>query len=102
MFNRIPVKRGGCPCLYIAACNPNCSCVSGWSSRGCSRCATYGSLEQKQAAAKRISKAIDKTSNYKELLEEVSVYLENLKSSVPAVNSGAKIYSEKISEALKN
>ena len=45
----------GCPCLYTEPCNPRCTCVSGWSSRGCSRCASYGSLKQRQSKARSLA-----------------------------------------------
>jgi hypothetical protein len=44
----------GCPCLYATPCHPDCTCVKGHSSRGCQRCARYGSIEQRRARAARI------------------------------------------------
>ena len=40
-----------CPCTTSAApCHPRCTCVMPSSSRGCNRCARYGSLEQRAMA----------------------------------------------------
>lgn len=47
--------RGGCPCLLAEPCSPNCTCASPVMSGGCRRCATYGSLQQRQAAAQRLA-----------------------------------------------
>lgn len=46
----------GCPCTVegIEPCRPQCTCVNPVMSGGCSRCASYGSVEQRQAAARRI------------------------------------------------
>jgi hypothetical protein len=54
-------QTSGCPCLYVGACSPNCSCVDPYLSGGCQRCAQYGSLEQRQAAARRIADALRST-----------------------------------------
>lgn len=35
-----------CPCETASPCDPMCSCVDSVSSRGCERCARYGSPEQ--------------------------------------------------------
>lgn len=45
----------GCPCLLVKPCNRSCSCVNPILSGGCSRCAKYGSLEQRKAAAERLA-----------------------------------------------
>lgn len=47
--------RGGCPCLYTTPCDPDCTCVNWPMSRGCERCCTYGSLEQREAQAKELA-----------------------------------------------
>jgi hypothetical protein len=52
-------KYMGCPCLYTEPCSENCTCVSPWSSRGCARCTSYGSDEQKKSTAARLAKIID-------------------------------------------
>lgn len=45
----------GCPCKYLDdPCHERCTCKNGGSSIGCIYCATYGSLEQRKKAAKRI------------------------------------------------
>ena len=43
--------RGGCPCLYVEPCDPDCSCRHPAMSRGCERCCSYGSLKQRRLAA---------------------------------------------------
>lgn len=45
----------GCPCLLTKPCHPRCTCVDRFQSRGCDRCAKYGSLEQRRAAAETIA-----------------------------------------------
>lgn len=42
----------GCPCELVEPCSPSCTCANGMLSGGCSRCARYGSLEQRTEAAK--------------------------------------------------
>ncbi len=51
----------GCPCLYTTPCVAMCTCANPGSSRGCSRCARFGSAEQKKAAAERIAKILDES-----------------------------------------
>lgn len=52
-----------CPCLYLEEpCHPRCTCTMGGSSTGCMFCCTYGSLEQRKAAAKRIAQKIKASS----------------------------------------
>lgn len=46
---------GACPCLHITPCDPDCTCVNPYMSRGCNRCCTYGSPEQQVEAAKRLA-----------------------------------------------
>ncbi len=48
----------GCPCTVIEPCSDQCTCSWGGYSRGCSRCASYGSLEQRISAANRIANAV--------------------------------------------
>lgn len=43
-----------CPCTNAEPCHPDCTCVKPFSSRGCSRCCSYGSTEQRVVAAKRL------------------------------------------------
>ena len=49
----------GCPCCYTTPCSSRCTCANPVLSGGCRRCATYGSLEQRQAAAKHIAAILD-------------------------------------------
>lgn len=50
-------KIKSCPCEYpeVEPCDPYCSCFKPHTSRGCARCARYGSYEQRVYAAKRLS-----------------------------------------------
>lgn len=50
---------GACPCTHGSPCHERCSCVMTFSSSGCRRCCSYGSIEQRQAKAKRLIDAID-------------------------------------------
>ena len=49
----------GCPCLYTVPCHRDCSCVNPFMSRGCLRCASYGSSEQQRAMAEHLAIKID-------------------------------------------
>lgn len=50
----------GCPCTVegIEPCRSTCSCAHPYMSGGCSRCAKYGSLEQRQSHARHIAAAV--------------------------------------------
>lgn len=48
-----------CPCLHTTPCHPDCTCVKPWMSRGCRRCCSYGSADQRRAAAERLAILID-------------------------------------------
>ena len=52
-------KNRSCPCLYTTPCQEGCTCVHPHSSRGCTRCCTYGSREQRRGMAKYLAKKID-------------------------------------------
>lgn len=60
MMNRPFNTYGGCPCLVIEACTENCSCAHPFLSGGCLRCAKYGSMPQRVAAATFIAAAVEK------------------------------------------
>lgn len=45
----------GCPCLYTSPCDQQCTCVEGYFSRGCERCARYGSEEQRKLRAEDLA-----------------------------------------------
>lgn len=49
-----------CEVLGVEPCGPDCTCRTPVLSGGCSRCATYGSEEQRLAAAKAIAEAVGK------------------------------------------
>lgn len=67
------LKEKACPCLHTDPCSDRCTCVEPGSSRGCSRCCTYGSEEQQAARAKRLAELIDdaKYSSYSQPSDEV-------------------------------
>jgi hypothetical protein len=48
-----------CPCLHTTPCHERCTCVMPLSSSGCQRCCSYGSAEQRAAAAEALAKIID-------------------------------------------
>lgn len=48
-----------CPCLSTTPCDERCTCVMPHSSRGCSRCAMYGSEGQRKYAAAKLAAKID-------------------------------------------
>lgn len=48
-----------CPCHWTTPCSPDCSCVTRGSSRGCDRCCSFGSDEQRRERAKVIAAKID-------------------------------------------
>lgn len=47
-----------CPCHYTNPCHPFCSCVNPHMSRGCERCCSSGSIEQRRARALMIAEAV--------------------------------------------
>jgi len=63
MANDVAVT--GCPCTLIQPCNTRCSCFVSFSSIGCSRCCTYGSLEQRRDTALELAKIIDESDALK-------------------------------------
>jgi hypothetical protein len=52
-------KWDGCPCKHTTPCRHDCTCVNPMMSCGCSRCATYGSAEQKRQMAEHLAAIID-------------------------------------------
>lgn len=84
-------EAGGCPCLYTDPCHPMCTCRQGHSSRGCLRCCSYGSIEQRTARAKVIA---DNEARYwresnrsRKLCAEIRVLHRRLRDA----NRGAEI-----------
>lgn len=47
---------GSCPCLYTEPCHKMCSCRWGGYSRGCERCASYGSYKQRVAMSEWLAR----------------------------------------------
>jgi len=58
-----------CPCVYGDPCHENCTCVQPYSSRGCDRCCSYGSDEQRAAKAKRLIPSRQFVEKEKEIIE---------------------------------
>lgn len=52
-------RDAACPCLHTTPCHERCTCVTPLSSSGCRRCCSYGSAEQRAAAAETLAKFID-------------------------------------------
>jgi hypothetical protein len=61
--------RQACPCLHVEPCDPDCTCVKPFMSRGCTRCCTYGSKEQQVEAARYL---VGLSSSRKKALEEAA------------------------------
>lgn len=59
-----------CPCLHTTPCHESCTCVSPLSSRGCSRCCTYGSPDQQRAAAERLAAKADALDDVDRIREQ--------------------------------
>jgi hypothetical protein len=58
-----------CPCVIAdKPCHVNCTCIQGWSSRGCACCCTYGSFEQRKQKANRL---VELSNTNLDKLEEV-------------------------------
>ncbi len=57
-----------CPCLHTKPCHERCTCVNQFSSRGCSRCCTYGSPEQQKVKAEYLAHRID-SHDYEHLMD---------------------------------
>ena len=55
------MKSSGCPCLLTTPCHERCTCVTPLSSSGCSRCCSYGSVQQREERAGRLAKIIDRS-----------------------------------------
>lgn len=52
-------RKGGCPCLHVTPCHPQCSCANPLMSYGCTRCCSYGSKEQQKEMAQWLAMVID-------------------------------------------
>lgn len=48
------IDRKICPCKWTAPCSNQCTCAHPHMSRGCTRCCSYGSVEQRQKMAENI------------------------------------------------
>jgi hypothetical protein len=58
-FKMNPEENRSCPCTYLKEpCQPRCTCKDQFSSKGCLFCCTYGSEEQRKAAAERIAEKL--------------------------------------------
>lgn len=51
LHNMLAMTKMRCPCQWGNPCSRNCTCGNGNLSGGCRRCCTYGSMEQRAAAA---------------------------------------------------
>lgn len=57
-FSQSQPQHKACPCLHIEPCDSRCTCIVPVSSRGCSRCCSYGNQSQQRAKAEWIAAAI--------------------------------------------
>jgi hypothetical protein len=67
-----------CPCLHTTPCDPDCTCVSSISSRGCARCCSYGSIPQQRAKAERLAGLDDENTRLTAELAEVKQHDQRL------------------------
>ncbi len=73
-----------CPCNYLdEPCHPTCTCVYPYSSSGCSFCCTYGSEEQRKAAALRIATALRQSMSNLDLDKMERQLIEALEKETP-------------------
>lgn len=56
-----------CPCLYTTPCDPCCTCVDHYQSRGCDRCCTYGSPEQRRIKAEYLVRQESDANRWKKV-----------------------------------
>ena len=71
-------KTSGCPCTLVDPCGKNCSCSNSLLSGGCTRCCSYGSLEQRKAMAQRI---VDMEEEFKEYALETFYEIATLEKT---------------------
>lgn len=60
-----------CPCHHTTPCSDMCSCARPLMSAGCRRCASYGSDEQRQGAARRLAAQDEEIERLRAALTEV-------------------------------
>lgn len=96
LLDRSAAGDGACSCLYTTPCDPRCTCVYAHSSRGCARCCSYGSKEQRRANAARLAALIDgdAATRMRDLcVEKVNHKIRDLSRTVTAAQQNAgKIY----------
>ena len=71
-----------CPCVHTTPCDPDCTCVNPWMSRGCARCCSYGSLERRKLMAEHLAR---KDSELAEARAENERLAERLKAATEIV-----------------
>ena len=69
----------GCPCLWTTPCKPNCSCATPILSAGCSRCARYGSDDQRRTTAVHIAAAQERERAMRGLLRMMTTGVHRVK-----------------------
>lgn len=77
-----------CPCLHTTPCQPDCTCVTPVMSAGCLRCCSYGSPDQRQAMAKHLASAIDKSWPGRPLMGVLSIACEQCQITVSGKGLG--------------
>ena len=78
-------RNAACPCLHTTPCHERCACVTPLSSSGCLRCCSYGSAEQRAAAAETLAKLVDLG---RQKLATEQVVLRNLQLSKEITTMG--------------
>lgn len=81
-----------CPCEFeeIEPCHPQCTCRTPVLSAGCRRCATYGSDEQRLAAAKRLANQDDRLVRLMHELGDAKERIEVLDDALTALRQAVR------------
>lgn len=80
-----------CPCLHATPCDPHCTCVKPFSSRGCGRCCSYGSPEQQRAKAEHLAAVTAEHAAVRETnkaLHRRAQRLEGIEARLARVHAG--------------
>ena len=97
---RVSDEKRACPCLYGEPCNPRCTCIDGFSSRGCNNCCTYGSVEQREGRAKTL-KCRTNSLHAKSVSEEEIESEAKRRNTVNAFITGAKWMQNRLSQTIE-
>ena len=94
----------GCPCTVegIEPCSYACSCANPVMSGGCGRCAKYGSLEQRQTAARRLVALATARKYEQERLAKIADQYPDTLESVGDAGSGKFKAVSKLAKIFRN